>query len=396
LAWLILLAEALIIGMGAYVSLAAGAAFFPLYALSLVAVIAVFHLFPRWLSSFLVSTKAAVETTGDRWTIGNYSEAELRVLANNVTKDLPTHLRRIRVVVADLRNVAAWTWLDILSPANRSTKQIVVTSGSLHYLQPDEMQAVLMHEIAHHDSKNRVFPWNGGLLTDVSLHAIASAGWSLGVDFGTLAVLFLVMRYLIALVCIAPSNAISRVIEHRCDLAAASHVGAVPLINALLKTGEDGELTEAVLVWAARDLLYRQDLDLNDLVHAFLDARPHGRIFHDNLIRHANELTKLLTDQSERQAKRASRRKKRPNIEFEEFINERRAREVKRIRWRRFDADRDGVLQSSEVLELCKHLNAEPDKVLFNCQGELAPTSHPSFRDRILTIYDATTKDLRA
>ncbi len=125
------------------------------------------------------------------------------------------------------------------------------------------------------------------------------------------------------------------------------------------------------------------DLALDDLVLALADARPYGRIFHENLIRHAAEVTRIL---------RAGRKPTKPtksrklNQELIEFVEQRRERQVRRIRWRRFDGDGDGVLADKEIACLCEALITHPDHVLVTSREEREPTTHPSCRDRILVL----------
>ena len=67
----------------------------------------------------------------------------------------------------------------------------------------------------------------------------------------------------------------------------------------------------------------------------------------------------------------------------------RRMRQARRIRWRRFDGDGDGVLTAEEVTQLCEALVARPDEVLVTSQDESEPKTHPRYRDRILLLHQA-------
>ena len=328
------------------------------YLWSLAAVLAWFHGLPLCLGRWLTKVAARVRPTGDRWRIGKYSEAELRCLIEEATTGLPPRVQRLRVCIADVRGVAAWTWLSVFWTRVDWTKPIILTGGSLHYLEPDELIAVLLHEIAHHLRKNRATVCGGWLLADATFHAVAFSVYRL-TGSSHLAILgFLLLRWMGFLIAARATGNMGRYIEHLCDLFAAERVGSLAMINALLKVAEDEELSEVVLVWVARDMLHSPHLELDDLVLALADARPYGRIFHENLFRHASEVSRILRA-DQKSANSAKRRKDRKeNHELKEFVEKRQRRQARRIRWRRFDGDGGGVLTAEEVTRLCEALVA--------------------------------------
>ena len=105
------------------------------YGWTLALVLAWFHGLPLLLARLLAKVEARVGRHGDRWRIGKYSEAELRAVIREATAGLPAPLRRTRVTVCDIRSATAWTWLSIFRLDARQAKRIVLTSGSLHYLE---------------------------------------------------------------------------------------------------------------------------------------------------------------------------------------------------------------------------------------------------------------------
>lgn len=357
------------------------------YAGSLVAVLAWFHLLPLVLTRWGMPVAARVHSAGDGWRIGRYSEAELRQLYAESVARLPRFLRGLQICIVDVRSVAAWTWVEVLLPRPDRAKPIFLTSGSLHYLEPDELQAVLLHEGAHHLPENRTAVSWAFLLTDITVHAFAfwAAFQTSSINVGT--ILFVVLRAIVSKVSAEIAAGCERAIEHACDLFAARRVGCVPTINALLKLAEDDELSEVIVVWAARELVHDTRLTMDDLVLALADSRPYGRIFHENLIRHAGELTKILCKAPGQKANPPKRRK--INRELQEFIEQRQARTAGRIRWRRLDSDGDGRLSGEELTTLRDQLMARPQDVLVTSHSEAHPTSHPPLRDRILFLLAA-------
>jgi len=389
--WLVLLAELLVLWR-CLAWLASRPGEWSTYAITLFALLVVYHVLPRLLLAWLLRPSVRVGWFGNHWRIGKYSEAQLREIVDEVERVVPITLRRIKVGVVDTREVQAWTTLSVLWPTWARYKPIQLTSGSLHYLEPDEIQAVLLHELGHHAPGNRIHVPGGWLLADIVLHAIV---FSLAINWGlqtTGVVAFMAGRAVLALIATAALEKMPRHIEHRCDLFAAARVGSASLINALLKLGEEEELTEVVLVWAARDFLDAPGIDVDELALAFSKVRPYGRIFHENLFRHADEIVKYVEENFG--PRRVSGDREGPaNEELAEVVRQRRSRKQRRVRWRRFDHDGDGRLSAEEIAKLCETLTHDTDHVLVTSENEQEPSSHPPFRDRVLLIYHALAKN---
>lgn len=363
-----------------------------IYAITLVVVLGFYHVLPRLLMAWLLRPSVHVGWFGNHWRIGKYSEAQLREIVDEVERVVPLTLRRVKVGVVDSREVQATTSLSVLWPTWTRYKPIQLTSGSLHYLKPDEIQAVLLHEIGHHAPGNHVHIPGGWPLADIVLHAVVfSAVITLGLN-ATGVVVFMAGRGLLALIATTVLEKTPRHIEHRCDLFAAARIGPAPLINALLKLGEEEELAEVVLVWAARDFLDAPDVDVEDLALAFSEVRPYGRIFHENLFRHADEIVRYVEETFT--PRRLPGDRDRPaNEGLAAFVRQRRSRKQRRVRWRTFDHDGDGKLSIEEISKLCETLARHTDHALVTSQNEQEPSSHPPFRDRVLLLYHTFADD---
>jgi hypothetical protein len=176
-------------------------------------------------------------------------------------------------------------------------------------------------------------------------------------------------------------------IEHLCDLFSAVHGGREPIINALLKMGEERELTELVQARAAKQLLYDDPpVDVEDFNESFENVRPMGRLFHKNLFRHSKELVKEARGDLQEKESDIPKRKT-PNKALADFLKERRnVAAKKRIRWRSFDYERKGRLSSKEIDELCRNLEEKKDCCLVISRIENNPDSHPAFRARFLLL----------
>jgi Zn-dependent protease with chaperone function len=384
--WIVLLVEAAVLTECWYAALIREGRWISYFA-SLATVFAWFHGLPL-LERWFTKVEAEVSASGNRWRIGKYSEAELRSLFEEAMADLPPRLRRARVCITEHRAVAAWTWLAVFRPSAVWNKPVVLTSGSLHYLERDELMAVLLHEIAHHVRGNRVAVYGGWALADVVFHGVAFWAYCQTASSNVAVATFILLRFFACAIAARVAGDVVRSVEHFCDLFAAERIGAVPMINALLKLAEDEELSEVVLVWVAREMIHEKALAMDDLILAFAKARPYGRIFHENLFRHAAEVTKVLVADRKRPLAKPGTPPK-ENAELKEFVSRRRRRDLQRIRWRRFDRDGDGVLTADEIARLCEALETRPDHVLVTSQDEYEPTTHPRCRNRILLLHHA-------
>ena len=353
----------------------------------LVAVATVFHLLPGLLWRWLGSQETRVEPGGDDAPpIGRYTGAEILTAFERATGGLPSRLRRIRVRVAKVRGIQAWTALNLIWPGWGRAPAVTVSSGALHYLEQRELEALLLHEVGHHVSRHRLGPPGGWLLADLCLASVLFCAHSaLGDAFWRPCLLFLGTRGVVVTVVMLLAWPSAHAIEHACDLFAASRLGPEPIANVLLKLGEECELTEAVLALAARRLLYAHWPDVDDLRLAFEEVRPEGRIFHENLFRHSVAVVQWLLDEGgmELPGPPAKRQK---NTELAAFLDDRRKRNRRRIRGRRYDADGDGALSFLKLYSLVTTLGQRPDFVLVAAAEEDEPTTHPSFRDRLVAL----------
>lgn len=158
------------------------------------------------------------------------------------------------------------------------------------------------------------------------------------------------------------------------------------MVNVLLKLGEEEELVDVVLRRAARELVCLKGVEMEDLVFAFEEVRPHGRIFHDHLLRHASQVVAKVLDEAKQSAHGRSPDRKRGDRRQPE-----RKGGPRRIRWRDFDIDADGRLSDAEIRELCQAIDDHPEYTLFRCEGERNPQTHPSFSARIRLLASRTS-----
>lgn len=330
---------------------------------------------------------AVVRPGENRWIIGRYSEAEVHALVQAVAARIPASLRRIEVRIDPSRGSLAWTFL---LPGRAARRVVSITSGTLYYLDREELSALILHELGHHLLAHRCDIPGGTLLLDVALHGLLFRLFCLlPAPVFSLLLLFAVRTAVIAILGRLVGSTL-RAREHLADVFAADRAGELAVINGLLKMGEDAELTEVVLERAASRLVWSTAVDMGDLIRAFEESRPYGRIFQANLFRHADEVYQRLRMKAEAQriTRREARKKKPRNPGFQLLKDIRNKEKGARIRWRRFDSNEDGRLSRDEIGALLRELRRGDGRILFRNWSELNPTTHPSIRDRILLLAE--------
>lgn len=122
-------------------------------------------------------------------------------------------------------------------------------------------------------------------------------------------------------------------------------------------------------------------VEQEDMVSAFEDVRPHGRIFHDNLLRHASQVVAKVLEGFKPSALDRS-----VNRKVDAALRRDKKASQHRVKWRAFDDDGDSRLSDDEIRELCQALRDHPERTLFRCEGERNPATHPSYSARVLLL----------
>jgi Zn-dependent protease with chaperone function len=359
------------------------------YILQIAVIWLFFHIIPLLFEIVSGEKATKVSPNGNNWEMGNYSEKDIRELVAEATKDLPRKFKNIKVSIAPSRFTSAWTLISLIWPSRFKAKNIFISSGSLHYLTKNELKAIILHEIAHNLPQYRVNPFGSMLLADFALHCgVFIVSCEIAISFlETIAIFVIVHSVVIRIVQSLPVG-VYREIEYMCDHFSAKNFGKSHITNALLKLGEEDELTDAVISLSAKRLLSCDHLLLEDIYYAFEAVRPYGRIFHSNLFKHVSEVVTLLVPENDTDNSSDAQ-----NKDFLAHLKARKEIKSSRVRWRSFDEPKKGFLSSNEIEKLCTELSSFPDRALVISEDEFSPTTHPKYRDRILFINHVIIKD---
>ncbi len=166
-------------------------------------------------------------------------EGELRDEIEVLTRRVGFNVRAISVMDASKRS----TKLNAFFSGLGKTREVVLFDTLLEKLQPDEILAVLAHELGHavHKDVPRLLGMQIAVLGIYAAligfilqsPALAQAFGLQGVHFGFSLVLFGILSEPLDLLLSLPVNAISRRAEYAADAFAAKLAGAAPALRAL-------------------------------------------------------------------------------------------------------------------------------------------------------------------
>jgi len=350
----------------------------------------------------------------EEWPL-RYSRNEIVEWTQEVAKKCKVSVRTIYLMKSPLPNAFTFSL-----PGLGST--VAVHSNILDVLQPDEVTAILAHEVGHisnRDSMVQIFARMPAFFIDtiylyIYLRLVMGVTNALflgsdpvlaGIRVGMLLLFFGFSRFL-AVITRAVMQKASREAELLSDYHAAEMVGVEPTINGLIRLGQRSEAVTALIEeirWleslnpersgslTKKELLRMIELYPLDGIDENNAREVAPWVFLSTRLRHMREVYGLSL--SDGQIKKAVEPamdvidKKRPKKEEEAADKEK----PSIIDWRTVDYDGDRRLSAEELKDLLELLRDNPQKLMFDSEVgmNLLAVSHPDFRRRVLTIADA-------
>ncbi len=350
----------------------------------------------------------------EKWTL-RYSRDEIVEWTREVAEKCNVSVRTIYLMKSPIPNAFTFSL-----PGLGST--VAVHSNILDILQPDEVKAILAHEIGHisnRDSVVQIFARMPAFFVDTiylyiylrivmgitnALFLSGNPGLAM-VRIGMLLVFFGFSRFLSAITRIVMQKA-SREAELLSDYHAAETMGVEPTINGLIRLGQRSEAITALIEeirWleslnpersgtvTRSELLRMIELYPLDGIDENNAREVAPWVFLSTRLRHMREVYGLnLSDDQIRNAVEPAMSvidEKRPKKEEEATEK----KEPGTIDWRTVDYDGDRRLSAEELNDLLDILRNNPKKLMFDSEVSmnLLAVGHPDFRRRILTIADA-------
>jgi Zn-dependent protease with chaperone function len=344
-----------------------------------------------------------------------YSRDEIVEWTHEVARKSSVSVSRIYLVRSPLPNAFTFSL-----PGLGST--VAVHSNILDVLQPDEVKAILAHEVGHianRDSMIQIFARMPAFFVDTiylyiylrlamgvsnALFVYSDPVWA-AIRLGMLLAFFGFSRFLSMITQTVMQKA-SREAELLSDYHAAEIAGVEPTINGLIRLGQRTEAVTALI----DEIRWLESLNpertgtvtRKELVRMIalypLDGIDENNarevaplVFLSTRLRHMREVYGL--DLSDDQIKSAVEPaigvidEKRPKKE--EATEEKKKRGT--IDWRTVDHDGDRRLSAEELKDLLELLRKNPKKLMFDSEigMNLLSVSHPDFRSRVLTVADA-------
>ncbi|MDX1503466.1 MAG: M48 family metalloprotease [Thermoanaerobaculia bacterium] len=264
---------------------------------------------------------------------------------------------------------------------------VYLNSYLFRALSPDELLAILAHELAHFHRYMGPLARNAWLGVVGSV-AACTALWP--ADEGSVAnpILVLIVLWWAPLPFLWLFNKIAawgqRDLEHACDAIAAEVVGAESMVNALLKMGDRAEIYELIETELARILEENPRTNGAKVVEALLERLPEGPVT-------PKEARRALRRKGPPKADGGSRKKTGALLETARQ-NQRLRRALRVVRWSRFDTiRRDGRLDRDELHDFVRSLGAARQAATHEIASEHPDQepvrTHPSTRKRIVYLY---------
>ncbi len=350
----------------------------------------------------------------EEWPL-QYSRNEIVQWTQEVAEKCRVSVRTIYLMKSPIPNAFTFSL-----PGLGST--VAVHSNILDILQPEEVKAILAHEVGHisnHDSVVQIFARMPAFFVDtiylyIYLRIVMGVTNALfqdgdpvkaGIRIGMLLVFFGFSRFLSVITQYVMQKA-SQEAELLSDYHAAEMVGVEPTINGLVRLGQRSEAVTALIDeirWleslnpersgaiTKKELLRmieRYPLDGIDENNA-REVAPW--VFLSTRLRHMREVYGL--DLSDAQIKKAvepamavidEKRPKKEEVSADK-------KEPSTVDWRTVDYDGNRRLSTEELEDLLRILRENPKKLMFDSEVgmNLLATSHPDFRRRVLTIAEA-------
>ncbi|MHA2140372.1 MAG: M48 family metallopeptidase [Candidatus Thorarchaeota archaeon] len=352
----------------------------------------------------------------DEW-VCQYSRNEIVEWTHETAKMSGVTVNRIYLMKSPLPNAFTFS-LPFMGSI------IAVHSNILDVLQPEEVKAIVAHEVGHiknRDSIIQILARMPAFFIDtiyIYVYVRIALGISnalfvygdvmlAGIRVLVLLAFFGLSRFLAAVSAFLMQKA-SREAELLSDYHAAEIIGAEQTINGLIRLGQR---TEAVSVLIG-EIQWLESLnpersgavtkkELIRMIEQYpLDGIDEANaremapwVFLATRLKHMREVYGV--DLSDQQIKAAIKpamdflEDKRP--EKEEQPQEEEDQTPKTIDWRSVDYDGDRRLSNDELRDLLELLRTNPKKLMFDSEvgKNLMALSHPDFRRRVLTIADS-------
>ncbi len=329
--------------------------------------------------------------------LGSYRREEVEDLVKNLLRPFRDR-EQPNLYVSNSKEPGAecldrWL-LNFIRPLNA----IHITSMLFHLMRPDELRAILAHELGHFYRYTHALRRGDFFVFLFMGLSVAEVGWLIGASGFWGSVVWGSAVYFALLVAFGSSMIhLAKAQEYLADLFGARQTSKLSMVNALLQLGKGLEVSERIFEQTLRRIVDDGRLPATALFEAvgIIDRTLPPRLLEvgeeDPFLDQAfasEEMDKLRRDlgDDDLKAKRAEldvlleRYKNKPGYQI--------------LDWHLFDFDiRDLRVNETEYPHLIRRLVEEPDKQLVNVTfdnvKDAGDDEHPTLRQRILFLEKA-------
>ncbi len=351
-----------------------------------------------------------------------YGRDEIVEWSLEIAKKSEVHIDKIFLMKSPMPNAFTFS-LPLLGSA------LALHSNLLDVLKPEEVKAIISHEIGHirnKDSLISIFSRMPAFFIDIiylyiylrlglgiANSAVAGDLVTAGIRVAVLVLFFGLSRFL-SLISQLLMQKGSREAELLSDYHAADVVGVETTINALIRLGQRVEALSALIgeiSWLESLNPERAGAVSQAELIRMITQYPLDGIEDDNAkqmapsvflstrLKHMRNVygVQLTDEQIESAIEPATVFLQEERAKFEEEVERTGKRKLKpkkpteTVDWRKVDYDEDRRLSKEELHDLLEMLRKSPDKLMFTNEVgmNLLAVDHPDFRRRVLTIADA-------
>lgn len=326
--------------------------------------------------------------------LGRYRRKEVRALVRDVLR--PFRDREQPNVYINRFNEPGAECVDqLLFNFLRPLNAIHITSALFHLMRPDELRAVLAHELGHFYRYMHVLRRGDFFVFLLMGLSVAEVGWWNGAESLSASLLWGVPVYYGVLLAFGFSVMhLSKAQEYLSDLFGSRQTSKLSMVNALLQLGKGLEVSERIFEKTLHRIAADERFPMSALSNAvrIVDRTLPPRLLsvgeEDPFLEEAFSSKEMGGLRRDLGAQEQEDRKKKLEKLLDQYKNK---PGYKILDWTLFDFDvRDLRVNEKEYPHLIRSLVEEPDKQLVNVTfdnvKDAKDDAHPTLRQRILFL----------
>jgi len=326
--------------------------------------------------------------------IGNLSKEELLEILDETVSHLKENKKEIPSFYIyeeyEANAEARDSIFNIVKPLN----SIRLSRGLFHYLTPDEIKSIVLHEIGHFTKYIPIIDKFYFILYPfiISVFIIIISFKNFDNDLYHL-ILSCVVYYAIVIIVNNIKFSISKTLEFLSDYYAAERNGLLVTVNALLRLYYGSEHYGSLIKESVEEIVKFHEIPVENIQKVleliekeFYSQKKHSPSFKNKKIQKI-----IRSEKATQYHKNLSEEEIRELDEFKEEFDQETAFSSSIIDWKLFDENKNNRIDDREYLNFIAVLRKNRQKMLYGIEGihdEDLPETHPELVERILFLHE--------